>query len=368
MSRRLPLLIMTFIIAFTLGIGGSRYVSASDWFYANKEFALDPISRQLSSLFLKMFSNNVIKAISGLGTEQGKNSPVFVLNWKQFLGEASDIGLNQFRSQLKYSINNNLVCDNLKDPLNQVFNSTNAADAPIGNLSRELLQGSLNLFQSNVKCSVPKVVVDEFNKDFKKGGGWETWVRLLEPQNNLAGTLALSLEEMSKQQGAQANARQSETVAGQGFTGAKGACRGSGKTAECDFLGKTLTPAKVFGEGAAQWLDQKGQWFVGSDEIFEVITAIIGGALGKLTNFADQATGLDISGATKKLTDDFDKETDSLKKQQDANDAAAGSNLEGTRQQSQGEVQRQLCVAQCEQKKSTFKTPDESFACTAACP
>lgn len=277
---------LIFSLAFSAPLYATRGAALVLWVV--KEFGLDLVARALARKMLNALQNGIINEINNLGVEKGKKAPGFVQNWKKFLADAKRIGENQFRSQLSYVIRNGLLCGDLRGPLAkayQISGTGNIIDIGKPDLNAELQQDSLTPFQTRIKCTIPEKVRETFKKSFEKGGGWETWSRIVEPQNNIAGALAITMEELSKQRSSQENARQSEVIAGKGYTGVQGPCRGIGQNAECTFLGKTVTPADILGKGAAQWLDSNAQWLTSSDELSEVLVNILNAAMNKLTSF-----------------------------------------------------------------------------------
>src|SRR3989344_922056 len=227
MRRYLLTFTIVFLIAWPLAAPVANGAAAIA--YITKEFGLDVVARLLARTFLNQLSNNVIKTVNTLG-DGGSAGPTFIQDWKKLLGEAEGMGLNQFRAQVGYLVQNNITCDSLKQPLGKIFNSEAVGSVNIGGFLDKLRHGALVDYQTALKCTVPKAVSDEFGKDFKLGGGWDTWARMLEPQNNLTGALALSLEELAAQRGKQTDARQTEAVSGQGFTGIKNGCAKASST------------------------------------------------------------------------------------------------------------------------------------------
>lgn len=285
MKKKIVILLLIFSLTFGIPIYTARSAALILWVV--KEFGLDLIARAISRKLLSSLQNGIINSINNLGLEKGQQVPSFVQNWKKFLADAQTIGENQFRAQLNYVITNGILCNDLKGPLALAFQASNVPFINIGEPDKnaELKQGSLIPYQTKIKCTIPDNVRADFKKSFEKGGGWETWSRLIEPQNNLAGALAISMEELSKQRGSQEDARQSEVVAGKGYAGVQGPCRGVGQNAECIFLGKTVTPADILGKGAAQWLDSNAQWFTSADELSEVLVNVLTATINKLGSF-----------------------------------------------------------------------------------
>lgn len=290
-KTRLLILILVFSFGFIAPFYISQAVPSVDFSYIAKEFGLDLVARAIGRKLLTDLSNGVIGSINNLGAERPNDKkPIFVQNWKKYLAIAQTAGENQFRTQLNYSIEKGILCDDFKGPLSLAFQVSKKAitsdnDIGLPDKNAELKQNSLTPFQTKVRCTIPDKTRTEFKNDFEKGGGWETWSRMLEPQNNLSGATLLSIEELQKQRASQEDAQGKEVVAGQGFQGVKDSCKGTGADAKCSFLGDTLTPAKVLGEGAAGFVDSNLQWLTSSDELSEVLISIVNAAVNKLANF-----------------------------------------------------------------------------------
>jgi len=282
------------VLIFSLGFSAPLYVArgAAMVLWVVKEFGLDLVARALSRRLLTALNDSVVEAINQLGVEGGKPGATFVQNWKRFLADAQRIGENQFRSQLSYVIRNGFLCGDLQGPLATAFQATAGDYINIGepDLNAELQQSTLTPFQTKIKCTLPNSVREAFKKDFGKGGGWETWSRIVQPQNNLSGALTISLEELAKQRASQESARQNQVAAGSGFAGVQDSCKGFGANSKCSFLGEVVTPGDMLSEGAADWLDSNSKWFVSSDELSEVLINIINAAVGKLQNFIASKT------------------------------------------------------------------------------
>src|SRR3989344_6332528 len=341
------------LLVFSFGFTAPFYISsgAGAIAYITKEFGLDLIARAISRKLLTSLSTGIIDSINQLGVEGGRPSAAFVQNWKRFLASAQVIGENQFRAQLNYTIQRGILCDDLIGALFLAFQAGNVPFIDIGNpnKSAELKQNTLTPFQTKMRCTIPDTTRAEFKKDFEKGGGWDTWSRLLEPQNNLSGATLLSIEELQKQRASQEQAHQNETTAGQGFQGVKGACtqaapaqvqdtvcfkncydtafendknmtrakavplctnqcKGAtalGANAQCSFLGDTVTPGKILGEAGANFIDANSKWFVSSDELSEVLLSIVGAAVNKLANFTTKGLVTNATDIIDQIAPDF---------------------------------------------------------------
>ncbi len=139
--------------------------------------------------------------------------------------------------------------------------------------------------------------MQNYQSDFSGNGGWGTWNRLLEPQNNYYGALFGSLDEANAQRGIEQSGDINEALAGSGYTSIRGACQdqlaGTGNTgpsqpsqARCAFMGKIFTPADLLGKATASTIDNDLGWLVSSDELSEVIIAIGAALTNRMANLA----------------------------------------------------------------------------------
>ena len=287
-NSKAKLVILIFVFSF--GFTAPFYISsgAGAIAYITKEFGLDLIARGIARKLLTDLGNQVIQQANTLGDGGKFDTASFVTNWKRFLANSQVIGENQFRAQLNYSIQRGVLCNDLKGPLALAFQAGNVPFVNIGDPDKnaELKQNTLTTFQTKMRCTIPDQTREEFKKDFTKGGGWETWSRMLEPQNNLSGATLLSIEELQKQRASQENARQTEIVAGQGFKGVKDGCQGEGAATQCAFLGQTVTPANILGEVAAKSLTSNFDWLTNVDELSEIIVSMVSTIVKKTTSFS----------------------------------------------------------------------------------
>jgi len=257
-----------------------------------KEFGLDGIARFIASKALNALGGSVINQITSIGRD-GTAGALAVQDWRRFVVKSNQRGEDVFRTQLAYLIRQptNVLCPGSKELLRKVFNTDNADQTiDIGLLGLQLRGNSLDSFQSKIHCTIPEGVYNDFKEDFQKGGGWNTWSRMVEPQNNFYGLLSLSVNELNGQRIIEKKADTGETRS-PGFVAKHDRCTGVGANAQCAFLGEIVTPAHLFGEAGAETIDSSFQWLTTSDEIVEVIFAILDAALSKLGGFLFAKSG-----------------------------------------------------------------------------
>lgn len=83
-------------------------------------------------------------------------------------------------------------------------------------------------FADRIKPTIDQQTYDKFTEPggFTDGGGWDTWLKLIQPNNNPAGAEYLAREELARRQAlAEQNARE-ELIAGLGFLGTRKCAEG----------------------------------------------------------------------------------------------------------------------------------------------
>ena len=173
-------------------------------------------------------------------------------------------------------------------------------------------------FQNLANCTLPaNFNAGTFRTDFVKGGGWDTWNKLIQPQNNFFGVYAAALNEQAKQMDVEKTTTMDSAVAGQGFlsqklgVGTSGlgpsgcadvAIQGPtlpgaaplGTRTRCTFMGKEVTPAQLLGKTTAGTLDKKLGRVGGATQITDIIlslaSAVLNATTNRLVNFLGQST------------------------------------------------------------------------------
>lgn len=256
-----------------------------------KEFGLDVVARVISQKVLNSTSRQTVDKIKKTGRD---GTGAIVKDWREFVTKSDQRGENIFRAQIAYVAKKNIVCPGSRSALDQVFRGTNSTKEEtlglIGRLGGSLRANNLSSFQSRVKCTIPDKVYKDYQKDFQKGGGWETWSRMVEPYNNPYGLLAMSLDELNTQRRVERKADEGETRSS-GFLSKRSPCVGQGKDTQCTFFGKTVTPKQILEGAGVKTVDSGWQWLTASDELSEVLTAVVNAAFQKLDNFIADKTG-----------------------------------------------------------------------------
>jgi hypothetical protein len=301
--------IVIFIII--LGLFGGSFVfwihqASADWMYFLKEFIIKPLVRQLANALENKLVNSITSLVSGLS----QKVPSFITNWRNYTLDSQARGNDIFRSVLADAT----LCPYFKDNLQTAF----GADKYKGTLSGASVKvGSITVYQNKTsipglpsfqnltKCTLPADLnINTFRTDFAKGGGWDTWNKLIQPQNNFFGAYSLALGEQTKQIQTENQSARDVSIAGQGFMGQKldidkskktspSGCTGStlaSGAGRCIWFGKEVTPPKFLGDLSVKSLETKiGRVGTGqeiTDVIFNLLSAVVNALGNRILNFA----------------------------------------------------------------------------------
>lgn len=281
--------------------------------YFTKEFVIKPLVRKIANSLENDLVNRLGEQISGIveGVPT-KDGPLFITNWRNYVLESQARGNDVFRTVLADAS----LCSHFGKDLKNIFGADKVASSEINSAKLKDYLGKLvNLtsipgqpsFKDIAKCTLPSDFDAElFKKDFAKGGGWETWEKLIEPQNNLFGSYMLALGERGRQIETESKSSENEALAGGGFLSQKLGTDGSGvgssgcvvkkigdeTNSRCTFMGKIVTPAQLLGESAANILDAKIKRVGAAEELTDVILsladAVVSSLSDRLVNFIGQ--------------------------------------------------------------------------------
>ncbi len=289
--------------------------ASADWMYFLKEFVIKPLVRQLANALENMLVNKITGFASGLS----QKVPSFITNWRNYTLDSQARGSDIFRSVLADA----KLCPYFKDNLQTAFGADAAkyggtlAGATVRAKDKNgkdvvVYQNKTSIpglpsFQNLANCTLPaNLNINTFRTDFAKGGGWNTWNQLIQPQNNFFGVYALSLAEQQSQMQIEKESARDTSIAGQGFLGQKmgtasgggdgaspSGCTGktlAGGAGRCIWFGKEVTPPKFLGDLSAKSLETKiGRVGAGqelTDVIFNLISTVVNALGNKILNFA----------------------------------------------------------------------------------
>lgn len=149
--------------------------------------------QQMLYKIMMMITDDIINWINGGGT------PKFVSDWNGFLRDAA----NEAGGAFLDTLTSGFLCQPFAFQLRLAL-----MPVPYQQISRcTLEQMGANL--------------QNFFSNFSSGGGWGTWLQVIQPQNNFYGAYLLAMDEKEKQQTAAIEANKNEALSGGGFLGSK---------------------------------------------------------------------------------------------------------------------------------------------------
>ncbi len=386
-----PKKIIAVIVLLSLAVGfvfpiHQTYASAIPYWV--KEYIIKPLVRTLANALENVIVNKMTAQISG----KTQGQPSFITNWRNQILDSEARGNDVFRSVLADA----QLCPYFKTNLQTAFGADKYAGTILGstikNSTGQLVYQNktsvpgLPSFQNLANCTLPaNLNINVFKTDFAKGGGWDTWNQLIQPQNNFLGAYTLALNEQTTQRAVDTQSSQNQAIAGQGYLGQKlgtsgtspNGCVGSlSGTNRCLFLGKEVTPAKLIESVNASSFGTKISRAGFGTELPDVIQGLIGavsaGLLNGIANQLGQTNYNALVGGTGSLFDESQSNA-----QQPQSNPNVPSNLQGS-----GDDCRQLCSNNyntCNSANNPELNPsasgenlsvcsDELSNCNASCP
>lgn len=131
---------------------------------------------------------------------QGGGKPQFVTNWQQFLSDSASAGAGQALSEIYPRI-----CQPFQVPIQIAFQSQSA-----------------NIYDNQVTCTLGNVVnnLKEFYNNFKYGS-WIAYGQVLNPQNNLWGSLIIANDIIIQKGSEKKESEKTDAQASKGFLSMK---------------------------------------------------------------------------------------------------------------------------------------------------
>lgn len=285
--------IINFVTGSLIKCGVQKVESGELKTLVAKETVEDAIARCIARQALTRMVSGILNIVREKGRDGG---PTFVLNWRGFTLQAQYRGENIWRGLLylgTYGDNNKnippLFCKHIRE--SQVFQSLQPRQAY--GLIDSGLKRRVNSLQEYLVVARCDSTVDQnfetFMKDFSRGGGWDTFERLLKPQNNIYGAIGLAFDELEKQRSIEEKADLSEATAGQGFLGKRGenasdSCLSVDISGRCTVYKNIQTPGFVLAESTNATIKVELDWIANVDEINELLTDMFFVMVSRLGN------------------------------------------------------------------------------------
>ena len=252
----------------------------------DKEIEDDPAVREIAGINLNNMSNYIINVLEAMGRKDDINDAgtlnVFVNNWRNFALEGQYRGENLWRGLLSIAADGEpdldippLLCGYIRS--SEAFRSllpTKVTGTSILESGLKRSVSSLDDYLVAINCD--SSVNENFNTfmgDFYAGGGWEMFERLLQPQNNIFGVMAMSFGELEKQKKIEEQADLQEVNSGSGYLGRR-QCLSFNPSGQCVIWSNVNIPADMAVETLGALINQNLAWFVTTDEAGENPAAV----------------------------------------------------------------------------------------------
>lgn len=244
----------------------------------------DSIMRTLGQQLTRSFTHSVAEWIR---TGQFNGGPLFISSLEDHLRESLDEVSGIFIEQLSPNAQN-LLCSPFK--LQVQLRISIKSDINFGRSS----------FQSRNACTASDILKNIDNLSDFDNVGWEGWLKLNEPQNNLFGTILLAEDEYNSRLANAQRSQENQYIAGQGSVGQR----------EClEYIQNPANPAKPFcsryqtvvpGSTALGAINQQlgtdAESLIAADEANEIASALLDRVFKELgltsTLFEDVSGGL----------------------------------------------------------------------------
>ncbi len=263
-----------------------------------KETVIDPAARLIANEILKSVTNKIVGNIATAGRDGG---PAFVQNWRNFQLQGQYRGEDIWRGILDIAVNGEsslgispLICDYIRQ--SAAFNSFQPVKVP--NLIQSGLNRRVDSLQEYLVSARCDPIINQnysvFIQDFEAGGGWDTFQRLLQPQNNIYGAIGLALDELERQRSIEESADLQEAVSAFGFLGKRPLCISRGISGECAVWDNIVTPGDVLGKTVTEAVNQSLAWVTNADELDEILSHIISSLVDRVFSDIGLAGGQDL--------------------------------------------------------------------------
>lgn len=223
-----------------------------------KEFfggtSLNAIAKSITSALIEGLVTTIENKAKASGRESQTGKEVFVKNWRKFILESQYRGEDIWRGILDYLISRGVLCEHIR-------NSDWIKKLEPRGISLSTLQGYLKTKRlqdiiTSLKCD-PEVdkKYQVFKRDFKAGGGWDTFARLSQKNNRTEGVLGELLDELELQRELEEKADVNEAVSGESFLSSR-KCLVIGPSGGCVIWRDASKPGVLTEKQLVQALEQ----------------------------------------------------------------------------------------------------------------
>lgn len=247
----------------------------------DKELEADPFQRRLAAENLNLATDFIIRTLQAMGRKGDINDTgelnVFVNNWRNFTLESQYRAEDLWRGLLDIAANGDeqsdpptppLLCDYIRNSeAFKILQPQKVNDLIESRINRRV--GTLEEYLVAAQCdSSINENFDTFLGDFNEGGGWDTFERLLQPQNNIYGAIKLAMDELGRQRQIEEQSDLQEANSGSGYLGRR-QCLASGSAGQCVIWSNVNIPANLAVETLGALINQNLAFIVTTDEAGE---------------------------------------------------------------------------------------------------
>lgn len=254
----------------------------------NQEDRSKIITRCLAWGIMTSITNNTLTIARTKGRDGGST---YVQNWVNFQTQSQYRGENIFRAELSTAN----LCGYLSNDIKKSYGVSPNQKTPL--FGQNTRVDSLQPFSLQANCTMPNNFnLTNYQQDFAGNGGWDTWARMMQPQNNPYGLMLLSQNEIQKQRDLQQSADTNQALAGNGSLGVSGngaadSCQIMGPNNQCLYYKNIKTPGSVIAQGVGATIGAQFQWLTTAQGLNTIIGDATEVMLNRLLNFGSSDEG-----------------------------------------------------------------------------
>ena len=246
------------------------------------------LTRCAALAIMTTMTNNILTVARTSGRDGG---PTFVTNWTNFQTNAQYRGENIARAELSTA----KLCPYLSDDVKKSFGVDPKVQTPIK--GQNLRSDSLQPFSLQTNCTLPVgFTPTKYQQDFAGQGGWDTFVRLLQPQNNAYGLQMITQDEIEKQRVLAVSTDVAQVTANNGFVGVSG----NGKADSCQIMGpgnqcltfkNIKTSGNIISQNIGATIGAQFAWLTSAQGLNTIISDATEVMLNRLLDFSNPDEG-----------------------------------------------------------------------------
>lgn len=258
-------------------------------YMANRDFQEAVIARCTAWSILDSITQNTLKIVRTGGRDGGAT---YVQNWTNFQTQAQYRGEGIFRAEL----GNSQLCDYFANDIKRSY-GISPGQKPINLTGQNTRIDSLQTYNQQTRCTMPQnFSMSNYQKDFAGNGGWNTWSRLMQPENNPYGVLFISQEEIQKQRSMQQAADVNQVLANFGYTGISGngsrdSCQVTGPNNQCLVYKNIKTPGSYIAQNVGQSIGAQLSWLTSAQNVSSILADATEVMLNRMLNLGSSDEG-----------------------------------------------------------------------------